>query len=178
MSRSKTEVPQTFNAGRPARALLIRWALALGLMVLGSGHHPAGAAETLILRQSLTPEQIDTARRAFEQRRDNYFLRKFFEESVDLLPEVWVAEADVNDDGTPEIFLLIDHIYFCGTGGCDLWIIQRGSSGPRIIGEGSGFSGVKIRILDRKDEGYRRICSLYALRWNGRQYHETTVRCR
>ena len=178
MNRSKKETPQISNAGRLAPAPLIRWAFALGLMVSGSGHNPAGGAETLILRQTRTPEQIDTARRALEQRRDNYFLRKFFEESADSLPEVWVAEADVNDDGTPEIFVLIDHIYFCGTGGCDLWIIQRGPSGPRIIGEGSGFSGVKIRILDRKDEGYRRICSLYALRWNGRQYHETTVRCR
>jgi heat shock protein HslJ len=44
-----------------------------------------------------------------------------------------VAKADLNGDGTPEVFVYTMGSIFCGTGGCNLLLFTQGADGYRLV---------------------------------------------
>ena len=146
---------------------VLAWFMMLGLLGIGSTR----AAERIVtLRHEVTIEEAIAVKQAFWPLRENTYIEGFLDDKEGYETYLWVAEVDLNDDGTPELLCLLEHSYFCGTGGCSYYIIQREGSGARVIGEGGGFPRLKIRILDRKDHGYHRIKSLDIMKWDGMRY--------
>jgi hypothetical protein len=89
------------------------------------------------------------------------------------------GEGDLNDDGIPELFFVDEVFGYCGTRGCRFTVVQKQGHGWRTLLEGSagplsskGIEGDYIRILDKTDFGYHRICSGFIYFWDGTTYQE------
>jgi len=89
------------------------------------------------LRSYLEPDDYDTAKRfaltgtpkgnALGNTLDLY-VREF----------VRLGKADVNDDGVPERFYLLDDSVWCGSAGCRLLVVANSGSGGRLLCSVSG----------------------------------------
>lgn len=102
------------------------------------------------------------------------FLRKFDKQFFEgergldrIRRDVEVAEADIDDDGIPELFLVIENAYYCGTAGCIAFIFKKNATGYELIcgaeldtqyGGGTGSA-----ILPEKDFGIHRIRAAEAI---------------
>jgi len=89
------------------------------------------------------------------------------------------GEGDLNDDGQREFFFVDEVSALCGTRGCRFTVVQQRGTGWRLLLQGSAgplassrIKGEYIRILDRTDFGYHRICSGFIYVWDGTTYQE------
>ncbi|WP_062696262.1 hypothetical protein [Chryseobacterium indologenes] len=81
------------------------------------------------------------------------------------------TEADLNDDGNKEIFVAMNGSYFCGTGGCTVYLLS--SKGEKI----NGFTvvGGPVAISSGKTNGWADLIipskgKNYQVKYNGKAY--------
>lgn len=137
--------------------------------------------------------------------RDHPVLGRYFSASADRaktghefsIDDIRVGRYDVNDDGKPELFLLVTKGVFCGTAGCPAYILTRKRNGWDLLatlyvanqmagnhdvlfGAWRGMSGKvyddKIRqyvdvSIPAINKRYRTLYSAYwGVRWTGSAY--------
>jgi hypothetical protein len=99
-------------------------------------------------------------------------------------PEFWnemsrnaeVARADLNSGGHKDYFYLFEDRGWCGTGGCPLLIGEAEAKGTcRLLYDDAGFDN--ITVLQRRDNGYRRLYTPCEVRFDGKQYHQLHPEC-
>jgi len=71
------------------------------------------------------------------------------------------ALVDLNDDGVPEVLVYARAPSDCGTGGCDLFILQRQSGTYRVVTD-IGPAHPPIRILSTTSHGWHDLGVLVA----------------
>ena len=83
------------------------------------------------------------------------------------------AEADLNDDGRPDLLLQADDIAYCGSAGCGAWAIlatpQGYSSKAITLANFGGWLFVRKEVHHRMHD-LRYDDANYIFRWNGRVY--------
>jgi hypothetical protein len=83
--------------------------------------------------------------------------------------DIQIGEADLNDDGLPERFLIIDNPLFCSASGCTTYVLQKYGRNWRILLQNNVRA--EIRVLDETDSGYHRLCMARRVEsWDGTQY--------
>ena len=90
-----------------------------------------------------------------------------------------VAEADLNADGSTELFVIIRSDGWCGSGDvCNLWIYEQAGEGWRALSDGNDAASC-VSILPSATNGYRDVrihgqCALdmcsFDLRFDGTVY--------
>lgn len=81
------------------------------------------------------------------------------------------AKVDLNQDGFDELIVIFEHMFSCGSGGCDSYIFRKVDGGWIEIADFSGLQGVELAepIID----GWPRVYSHEAcLVWKGGRYKE------
>ena len=90
------------------------------------------------------------------------------------------ATADLNGDGRREVFIYATDRRFCGSGGCNLYVIAPGSHGFRVLMR-STITNLPIQLLATSSHGWRDIGVTVSgggirrpymarIRFNGRRY--------
>ncbi len=119
----------------------------------------------LLKRGDASPELMRLAHEAFDadfQSTANIFPEKNIEH------DVLKGMADINGDGVAEAILVSE--WSCGSAGCGLRVLQRRDDKWVTILDGNGDK--YFLILDRRDQGYNRICASFLNMWNGERYDE------
>jgi hypothetical protein len=103
-------------------------------------------------------------------------LRKHFKEDdeanwTDLIAKgkIKIADADLNEDGIEEKFIMVNTSDWCGSAGCQGLILQKRGRCWELISEAT-FSEEETIVLDRKQFGYHELYTskmIYTFR-NGR----------
>lgn len=86
----------------------------------------------------------------------NYVARSHADSSWLRETQVTSAFADLNGDRRDEAIVLVSGRGWCGTGGCNLWILRPVSGGWRMVGQTSTVNA-PIRLLDSRSDGWRDI---------------------
>ena len=89
-----------------------------------------------------------------------------FEFSLD---DVYVGRYDVNGDGQAELFVHVQYVGLCGSGGCPTYVFERKNGEwanvSRIVGD------AYMDVWVDPDTGYKTVFSYYSgLRWTGERY--------
>ncbi|MBM3488594.1 MAG: hypothetical protein FJX67_18510 [Alphaproteobacteria bacterium] len=80
---------------------------------------------------------------------------------------LWVGRADVNNDGVDDRIYVIEERGWCGSAGCDTWIVD-GRFGPSRIYCETGAHSHYFRILPRITvHGFSEMESAARIRWYG-----------
>jgi hypothetical protein len=112
--------------------------------------------------------------------------RDFDQEPADSVFRAWppgfrAASYDLDQDGTPELLVLLDGNYDCGSGGCSFRVYRRGKEGLRKV-SGSTVTRLPIGVLESTSQGWRDLTvgiggggldagpSRAILRFNGEHY--------
>jgi hypothetical protein len=99
--------------------------------------------------------------------------------NINLNKDIYVAEFDFNDDGQKEIIGRVENPGVCGSGGCDITIIQQSNGQWREIFNGLGV--IEISRYRYKTNGYYDLIhpwsgGYYAyLAFNGREYEPLLI---
>ena len=64
------------------------------------------------------------------------------------------AEIDLNGDGSPEILAYVGGPMLCGTGGCNLVVLERAQDGLRQVGDIS-VAQLPVGVFSTSTEGWR-----------------------
>ena len=64
------------------------------------------------------------------------------------------AETDLDGDGTPEVLVYLGGPMFCGTGGCNLAVLER-EGGDLIQVSETSVVQLPVGVLDSKSHGWR-----------------------
>lgn len=67
-----------------------------------------------------------------------------------------LAEADLDEDGIPEKFVMIDENYWCGSAGCQGLILRKDGSQWFLVGRPTISAEKTVLVNDRKG-GYQKI---------------------
>ncbi|WP_148293970.1 hypothetical protein [Azospirillum sp. B4] len=70
------------------------------------------------------------------------------------------AEADLDGDGIPEVFLAVADAYYCGSAGCTVYVYHRQGEQWRFLTAVWSDPG-DLLVLGRSDKGYRRLLHIY-----------------
>ncbi|MFL5295282.1 MAG: hypothetical protein ACJ798_02760, partial [Phenylobacterium sp.] len=73
---------------------------------------------------------------------------------LDVPTTVEIAWADLNGDGRPEALVYVSGRAWCGSGGCELYVLERTGSGFRQRGQVS-ISKQPIGVLSTRSHGWR-----------------------
>ncbi|MDE2229913.1 MAG: hypothetical protein KGL11_12855 [Alphaproteobacteria bacterium] len=104
--------------------------------------------------------------------KDRADLQREYGRSFSVAAHSYVAIVDLSDRGALA-YVIVPTPDYCGTAGCDYWMIQPVPDAPsRVLMDGQLPADLKIRIMDRKDLGYHRICDGDVIRWTGAKYEE------
>jgi hypothetical protein len=152
--------------GRPMKARMRRGSLPAILMFFAFGC--AGTA-------ALGDELIVT--RAGDFGAEAEFINRFIEKEKEpgWLPEsysrersVTIGRYDLNEDGSPELIIVVDNSMFCGSIGCHPDIFEKRGGLWRDIG---GVSAHGILVMRERVCGYRSLKGTEGIyRWNGYTY--------
>ncbi len=76
-----------------------------------------------------------------------------------LRRDLMFAKADINDDGIPELFLVLNYNPYCGSAGCEAAIFQKMPRGYELICDTNFDTDAETpgEIFPQKDYGYHRI---------------------
>jgi len=110
------------------------------------------------------------------------FVRSLVEREVDPRVRYTSAIIDLNGDHRPEAVVQIMGPRFCGSGGCDLYVLERRAGTWRVVTDMS-ITNAPIRVLNTRTRGWRDLGVIVAgggiipgyearLRFNGRTYPE------
>lgn len=106
-----------------------------------------------------TAEPVLEAKKSFEKRRDAEVEKAIVSaagitQADDRDTRYYYNFVDLNDDETPEVLVYIFGGYFCGSGGCDAYVLSKGSDGYALINH---FGPVRnpIVISENKTNGWR-----------------------
>lgn len=146
---------------------------ALALLVLLRGLDSASSAQQLHFRKSLTATQqvclTDTLRTG-----DWRFTPQFHQE---MIAAAAVAQADLKGNGRQQYIFMIVGSGFCGSAGCRLLIAEMRRDGTcHEIYAGAGTEAA-IRVLRKRDHGYRRLYTPCEIRFNGHEYQQIRWQC-
>jgi hypothetical protein len=89
--------------------------------------------------------------------------------------EYTVAQADLNDDGRPDLLVQYLDAYFCGTGGCSTVLVMatpQGYADKALPLQVLVQPGEKLTVLSTGHKGMRdlRYESAYISHWTGKAY--------
>ncbi|THD58977.1 hypothetical protein [Phenylobacterium sp.] len=95
-------------------------------------------------------------------------------------PHYTIGWSDLNDDGRLEAFVYVSGPDWCGTGGCDLYVLELTRTGVRKLAD-TGLARPPVAVLETRTHGRRDIavlvcgggimrCYSARLRFDGRQY--------
>ena len=138
------------------------WALAFAASAVWSESAQAQSAERVEMRPGDFGDEA-------------WFLESFVAETWEDDPpdnyirdqDVLVGRFDLNDDGSEEIFLVIESSYYCGSIGCPSIVLKR--DGNTWIKISDGHHGGWV--LTERVCGYRSLGSRDGVeRWNGKKY--------
>jgi len=118
-------------------------------------------------RENLDPKLYDTSRlnsRTWAPRRRG--------KSLDVFVRDWVllAKGDINDDGVEDRFYLFDHPAFCGSIGCELWIVDGRPGGWKALCETYAIAGEghDVVITERVTvNGFHELRTPELVYWHG-----------
>lgn len=102
------------------------------------------------------------------------FLQQRFEEARENYPETAysAAFADLDGDGRDEALVYLSSSYFCGSGGCDLYVYAFSAEGWREVAEIS-VGRPPIRLLETNSRGWTDLGIFVA--GGGIEPHEAAV---
>lgn len=112
----------------------------------------------------------DLSKDSFKGKRGFQFLRD----------HVVFSENDINDDGVPELFLVISEASFCGTAGCTAAIFRKTRTGYELICDTSFDPDFKLggQISPQKEYGFHVIQAPEAIiHWAERQEPDSGRLC-
>lgn len=66
------------------------------------------------------------------------------------------ARADLNDDDRDEVFVYMLGSYFCGTGGCSLFVFTEAEEGYRVVNS-FATSRIPVVVIADKSLGWRNL---------------------
>jgi len=88
-----------------------------------------------------------------------------------------VAQAHLGTSGRTDYVYIMRDSEFCGTAGCSMLIGEAGQDGTcRELFDGSGFVHA-IKLLHKRDHGYRRLYTPCELRFDGRENRQLHDAC-
>jgi hypothetical protein len=95
--------------------------------------------------------------------------------------EVYSSEVDLDDDGTPELVLLVDNTNWCDAGGCLSAIFRHVPKGYELICETAlppPESAAPVTVLAMVEHGYHRLATKdLTVVWNARQDYDSGLLC-
>jgi len=157
--------------------------LVLGILLFGVASACAARAETVVkyhkitggpdleaaigfLSTKLEPDDYDTVKRfrlsgSPRGRKHGRTLAAYVREYVRL------AKADINDDGVPERFYLLEDPGWCGSAGCIVFIVQDRGGGDRLLCD--AYSGeTDFVVTDRVTiHGWHELRMSFDVHWIG-----------
>lgn len=144
-------------------------AFALSLILLAGATYAEEPTKYIKFHHIKDPALLKFAVSFYQKRNYDEFKGK---RGLQLLrKELEVFEADIDDDGVPELFLLLEDIGYCGTAGCEAQIFKKTATGYELICETSLASelnsGTGSPILPETEHGFHRIEAPEAIiHWN------------
>jgi hypothetical protein len=98
-----------------------------------------------------------TPRKTEASNPDEESIRKLFQARDDDKSTRYLAAfRDLNDDGNPEAIVYLISQQWCGSGGCNLYILQKSGKSWKIV-TSTTITNPPIRILDRKLNGWHSL---------------------
>jgi hypothetical protein len=98
-----------------------------------------------------------TTRKTEASNPDEESIRKLFQARDDDKSTRYLAAfRDLNDDGNPEAIVYLISQQWCGSGGCNLYILQKSGNAWKIV-TSTTITNPPIRILDRKLNGWHSL---------------------
>lgn len=98
-----------------------------------------------------------STRKAEASNLDEESIRKLFQtRDNDKSTQYLAVFRDLNDDGIPEAIVYLMGQQWCGSGGCNLYILQKRSSSWKTV-TSMTITNAPIRILDRKVNGWHSL---------------------
>jgi len=83
----------------------------------------------------------------------NYLQNRFH---LSTAPSYKFAEVDLNGDGWPDFIVYLTDEHFCGSGGCNLYVLSPVSGGYRLMMRAT-IVQLPIRLLPSSSHGWRDI---------------------